>query len=263
MRNEVEHCEKDSPTGIAILLMESLVTLLETHQSHGIVPLNGNNAVFWAERLIKCQTKFKKQRKPTRLDIGYHYTSNNFIEGISYEGLMTIHDRTKAKHANTQNRAYFGNGIYLANNPYAFQRYGPHGIMVAVLIGTMHDMGTNNATTAQPCDTIIGNKRSTDAPFYNEIIPRRSCQVLPLVRFERDKVLNDTNAADALWSVHDHLQALLDQYFNEGQPTFLTRFGVNGEVVEQGLPLHRAQDEAERQRQELEAAAQRQRRRAA
>jgi len=227
--------EEESPTGIAILFLEHLDALLEPHSGHDILPLNQNNAVHWTERLLECQAKFKSQGKPTRIDIGYHYTHAAFFEGIQNKGLMTIDDRVTSGHQNTRNTAFFGDGIYLANNPFSHQKFGSLGLMVAVLTGSMHHMGTKPvSSSAQPlpdCDTIIGNKKSEDRPFFNEIIPRNSCQVLPLVQFQRDNALCHK---DALWSVHEQLQGLLDAYFNEGKATVLTRFGANSLVISQG-----------------------------
>lgn len=119
-KHELEQM-KQSSTGLAYLLVEQLIEITKEYTTKGIEPIARDDLVFTAERILECQKSFKKKHKPTYVTIGYHYTRNKNLKHIKQDGLLTIDDRKKQKHANIQNRAVFGNGIYTSNNPLGFR----------------------------------------------------------------------------------------------------------------------------------------------
>mmetsp|Transcript_782 Transcript_782/g.1276 ORF Transcript_782/g.1276 Transcript_782/m.1276 type:complete len:139 (+) Transcript_782:473-889(+) len=114
----------------------------------------------------------------------------------------------------------FGNGIYTANNPCAFRRYGEVGLLVATLLGKVQRMfGRNDGADA---NTVIGNKRETiyrgSIPYHDEIVLRQSSQCLPLMQY-KSHLAHD----DLIWTYHIELQKLVDNFFNGEAPTELER----------------------------------------
>ena len=231
-RRKAEHdLMKGSAAGVSVLLVEKVIQLLRPHRASGVKPVGRDDAVFLAEKILELQDTFKQRGCPPHVDIGYHYTAQANIGAIRKGGLLTVEDRIANKNKNVENRAYFGNGIYVANNPNAFKRYGEVGLLVAILRGNVQDLGTerfdSSSTIVYPTtNTITGNKAGTN-PYKNEIILRTSSQVLPLVKFSKDK-MDDPTFADMLWSIHKQIQyEILDVFFNESQKTCVTRIQKN------------------------------------
>ena len=72
-------------------------------------------------------------------------------------------------------------------------------------------------------DTIIGNKTG-NSPFEDEIILRKNCQALPLVRFKRERLIGGGQEfLNLLWSVHEEVQGILDKHCNNSAATPLPR----------------------------------------
>ena len=226
-RKDEHNMMKGSTAGASVLLVEQVITLLQPHLASGIKPVGRDDAVFLAEKILELQDTFKQGGCPPFVDIGYHYTAKSNIRAIRTSGLLTVEDRIAKKNKNVVNRAYFGNGIYVANNPHAFRSYGEVGLLVAILPGNVQDLGTEHfdrsSTIVYPTtNTITGNKIGPN-PYYNEIVLRTSSQVLPLVKFPKDKI-QDPTFADLLWSIHKQIQhEILDVFFNESQKTCVTR----------------------------------------
>jgi hypothetical protein len=57
------------------------------------------------------------------------------MDSIQQDGLMTVADRDRNGIRNRQKGTYYGDGVYIATNPYAFQSFGNVGLLVAVLLG--------------------------------------------------------------------------------------------------------------------------------
>ena len=208
---------KESPTGRAVLLVEAVITLLAPYAAKGIEPIGKDDAVYLAEKLIECQSNFKSQGKSPLVTIGYHYTPKQNLEAIRVDGLLTVEDRIAAKNKNVSNRAFFGNGVYSGTNPFAFTPYGDIGLMIAIIKGTEQHVGKTPSpqyALLPDTDTIVGNKTGK-APHHDEVIMRKSCQVLPLIQFDKQRIdARDADFTNTLQNVHEQLQKTLDEYLN-------------------------------------------------
>jgi len=225
-RNKRQESERkmmlQSPQGRAVLLVETVIRLMEPLVSSKIMPVGKDNAVYLAEKMILLQDEYKKQGRPTHVSICYHYTGTENMDAIRCDGLLTVDDRVGKKSEIIRHGAYFGDGIYTANNPEAFTRYGDIGLIVAVLKGNEQDLGTNPKSQLIDggTNTILGNKHGSD-PYYNEIILRSSSQVLPLVKFPKDL---DPDFLNKIWNIQKLLQEqVVDKYFNDSVRTVVTR----------------------------------------
>ena len=94
---------------------------------------------------------------------------------------------------------------------------------MAVLRGNEENVGTrSNPTLKTDTNAIIGNKNGL-IPLYDEIILKKSAQVLPLVKFQQDKITNAA-FADTLWAIHQQIQhQVLDEFFNNSVRTEVAR----------------------------------------
>jgi hypothetical protein len=77
-----------------------------------------------AEKLFQLQETFGERGVDTTVDIGYHYTQEVHYEKIRENGLMTKSEREQCKIGSHTNGQVFGEGIYTANNMFAFRSYG-------------------------------------------------------------------------------------------------------------------------------------------
>jgi len=190
-----------------------------------------------AERLLDCQKEFQQLNAPSKVRLAYHYTREDNMDRIKTEGLMTRadQDRTSAR----LNGIVYGDGVYVSTNPFAFHgRYGNVGILVAVLMGKTQRVDDRTAVRGRTCfdkqvNTIIGNKRRAidnrpETRLFDEIVLQKSCQCLPLVRFD-DLLVSATDdggpSNDSVWAYHSEMQRLVDYYFNNGtKPSIVSTF---------------------------------------
>jgi hypothetical protein len=115
---------------------------------------------------------------------GYHNTKPDAMSHITTKGLMTRSER--GTHAAG---LAFGDGIYTANNPFAFQHFGPVGLLVARLQGIRQRQQMSIVTHSRghvpppvvpgvgAVDTVVGNKADrklslsdSDNHFQDEIV---------------------------------------------------------------------------------------------
>jgi deltex len=213
---------KGSMAGRSVLLVEKTIRLIEALSTINdeLEPVGKDDAVFLAEKMLELQATFKKEGKPYHVCIGYHYTPSDNLNSIRTDGLLTVDDRIQAKHTNTKNSAFFGNGLYTATNPLAFTPYGDVGLLMAVLKGKEEIIGSRSGPPSaldSDVNTVIGNKKG-NSPFQDEVILKTSSQALPLVKFNTAKI-TDQQFADMIWTLHQQIQhQVLDEYFNESAP---------------------------------------------
>jgi len=115
----------------------------------------------------------------------------------------------------------FGKGIYTANNPYAFSRFGPIGIFVARLKGTCvkwDDLGGNEALVSAGMHTVLGNKQK-GVPDTDEVVLRNSSQCLPLLCYNSIP-LGDKDVKSVLRKITVSLQKLADQCLSCNLPLY-------------------------------------------
>ena len=234
--------------GRAFFLVERLIqvrknTLLEilaaSHKNkqqpkqHGSPTLVGHDDMVWlAERFFVCQQDFKALGKPTQVTLAYHYTSVWNLQSIRQGGLLSHPEQQQpttmnsgAVTPNTSKRpgAFFGQGIYVSNNPYIFAPYyGDTCLLVAVLKG--HQVRVEKGGTNDPAvDTALGNKTNPKHPLAEESILQQASQCLPILRFPRTFLYPngtlDLHADALIRTFYEKVQQVLDEFLNENIPT--------------------------------------------
>ena len=235
--------------GRAFLLVERLIqvrknTLLEVlaasnnnntqPKQHCSPTLVGHDDMVWlAERFLACQQDFKAFGKPTQVTLAYHYTSVRNLQSIRQGGLLSHPEQhqhtTSAVTPNTSKIpvAFFGQGIYVANNPYIFAPYyGDTCLLVAVLKGHQVRVEKGGATDDPGMDTALGNKTTPNHPLAEEAILQQASQCLPILRFPRtflypnNRTL-DPNADALIRTFYEKIQRVLDEFLNESTPTVI------------------------------------------
>lgn len=184
-------------------LVESIIALLQTKQlsSQGIQHVDKNDAISQAEGFLECRSKFKQASKSTRVSLGYYFASQPTIEAKC--GVV--------QHFSVQ----FGDGICTQTNPQAFPKRGTFGLMLAIVRGSEQDIRSDpKVPVSDLVDAIVVNRQGKH-PCEDEIVVRESYQVLPLVKFNRQNIQNDTKLLDLLWSIHEEVQRNLDNRFND------------------------------------------------
>lgn len=156
--------------------------------------------------------KFEQLGKPIVVKVGFHYTKNSSIQRIQKSGLTPSNEK-----------GFYGSGVYLCENPHAFSTYGDTGILVLYISGTeqvLRNDQKSDTPNFYDCDSFRGNKLSKgsssvfrQAPkttYFDEIIVRDKSQVLPVFAFPRDAV----NNADHIFEFHKRVQELVDRTVN-------------------------------------------------
>lgn len=161
--------------------------------------IRDDKRLYWLiEGFLRKRRLFEQEGKPTYVDVGYHYTDK--ISAIERDGLKVM-----------GRREYFGPGIYVGNNPFAFRGYGKVGVIVLVLKGRVRWAINKNFTDSFPVhDSVAGNKafpsKPTGEPFpsryFDEIVLKSFDQALPILQFNRNAVANKT---EFMWTLHKAL----------------------------------------------------------
>jgi len=171
-----------------------------------------DDVVDMAKKFIDRQNEFRRGNRPTLVVVGYHYTHSANMNNICRDGLLTPAER------NTNRGGTYGPGLYTGNNPDAFQGYGDVGLMLAVLKGNEKRVSRGDAHNPN-INTCVGNKTGGTG-YADEIVLQHSSQCIPLFRYTRTSSAGDSGA---IWECHEQVQTLLDEFFNEGQKTKVTR----------------------------------------
>lgn len=166
-----------------------------------------------AERFTECQESFRRAGKPIVVEVGFHYTHPKHLESIRTRGLVV---GRKARHGSR-----FGSGVYIANNPHAFMTYGGMGVIVLYIQGTTKQLTVGfPSQVGLDIDTLRGNKLTRTSqhnfaghpisPYFDEIVPRTTEQVLPIMYYRREML----NNAELFFELHRELQSLVDTCLN-------------------------------------------------
>lgn len=168
-----------------------------------------------ADQFLRCRENFRFCYKPNLVKVGFHYTRTRgkykgTVENIRRYGLRP------------SNRAYYGSGIYLGENPHAFSTYGDTCILVLYIPGTVLNLGKSGVSDKhRDVDSFRGNKlskkikcsryfKSAKTTYFDEIIVQSEKQVLPVFAYPRSTV----NDADQLHLFHKQVQELVDRTIN-------------------------------------------------
>lgn len=144
----------------------------------GIEALAEDDLFFFAYALVKQRDSFKALGHPHEVSVAFHYTSSASISTIQKVGLLTKQERTQQAISASYHGAVYGDGVYTADNPFAFASYGDTGLICAILKGREFDQRKRNqiGTSSQyPSDVgaVIGNKGTggvnDTTTFYDEI----------------------------------------------------------------------------------------------
>ena len=169
-----------------------------------------DDMLIMVERLLEAQFEFSG--KDTQVDIGYHYTRIENLEKIKENGLLSKAERQECGVVSNYNGSVWGDGVYTANNPYAYQKFGPIGLLVARL------KGTSGPAKRRGCG-FVGDTAIASAGSSNEmVILAKSYQCIPLVQFQRLDRPDDA-AEKALRQIHGKLQGIVDVFLNNGIKT--------------------------------------------
>lgn len=182
-------------SGKAIRFVEKLHAELAKFNrvSHSeLESLGADDLVLLVEQLLYTQDRFIQEGKPHFVDVGYHYTQAPNIDRIRTDGLLTKGERyDRGIDAVAIGGAFFGDGVYTADNPTAFQKRGNVGLFVARLKGR-EVRHLDSVSYDRHYDTLIGKKNWTPSPhFSDEIVLRSSTQVLPLIKYPTTMLTHD------------------------------------------------------------------------
>lgn len=221
-------------------------SLTKEHGDKGIEPVAQDQMVPMTENMLECQETFKQAKKNTKVDVGFHFTSESGLEHIQRDGLMTMEDRESNPKLNPQEAGRkhglaFGDGVYTGNVPAVIKRYGNVGMLVIRLQGKTKRISPNDVeltgTLAKPgCrvkpsvavgqkaihegyDTVIGNKQWSTTPNrerYDEIVLLQSCQVVPVLKFNATLVRDKSTAIPgAFLPWVNAMKKIVDDFFNK------------------------------------------------
>ena len=230
MKDEEEKAMHESASGKAVLFVQKVLDAHKRLQSstkdssvdEQIGAVARDDMVALVEQMLHLQSAFEASGKPVVVDIGFHYTTPQNLDKIRENGLMTKADRT-ARNVNAAPRgSVFGDGIYTGNNPYCFMNFGVVGLLVARLKGVveMSSSRSSKASTSANVDTVIGNKRGTQYPYYDEVVLQRSAQCVPLARYSSSliDIRRTSSMGNQIVHVyHRELQKIVDTFFNGGK----------------------------------------------
>ena len=223
--------------GRAVLFVEKVLTVIMQliHQNGGdyeskISAVSRDDMVTLAERMMETQEKLRWQGKPTKVDLGYHYTSESCMKHIRTGGLLTKKERLEQKVGIRANGAVFGDGIYTANNPFCFRGFGVVGLLVARLQGVTRRVENFQLPERDGSfETIVGNKKRRQnhhgnryafLDHYDEVILLEPSQCVPLIRYSSKLIpqaiqYGGPYSETPLLKFHIEMQKLLDEFFNK------------------------------------------------
>jgi len=201
-------------------LVDEMQKKLDPSIAQAIKPVAVGDLVYFTERMIEMQARFKREGKPTLVDVGYHYTRSTNMENIRQGGLMTRTERDASKINSSFNGAVHGDGVYTGNNPHAFHGFGRSdiGLLIARLKGqTKQSLPYQPTASTDPSNTGIAG-----AGVQEIAVLRSSSQCVALVQFNASLIKKWQRNHPGNKVVHDYqcrLQKILDDVFNGGRPT--------------------------------------------
>jgi hypothetical protein len=194
----------------SVLTMRNEFSQLEGSQ---VELINADDLFYMTMRTLSLQLAFHVDRKPTTVDLGYHYTMKENLATIWSVGLMNIQER--AAHglsAERNNGDKYGQGIYTATNPCAWHgRYGDVGLIVARLRGADADFDPKCANHTHDSVTVHRND------CRECVVLATSEQCIPIVQFDANQISRNSHIHPGNMLVnryHIALQSVVDEVFN-------------------------------------------------
>jgi hypothetical protein len=139
------------------------------------------------------------------VDLGYHYTSTCRLKSIETHDLLTNIERTQRR-ITIGGGGIFGDGIYTADNPFAFYHYGYDVCLICVrLRGTVKYVTQGRLTKDSAIHCVIGNKMlslpsdSSKTHYANEVVLQSSSQIIPVLQVRREVITNTAIMPYANW----------------------------------------------------------------
>jgi hypothetical protein len=182
----------------------------------------------FAKAMLELQQDFFLKNVNGYIDVGYHYTGKKNLSNIRHHGLLTRKDRDSYKVHSTLHGSVFGDGIYTANNPHNFSKYGDTGLLVARIPGQMTRSLQPSMTVDTNTNTIIGDKMNHATGLqrldkdnwpisdsYHEIVLRSSAQCLPVISFD-SRTRQSNEGIKYIKMMEKGLQEIFDTLFNRG-----------------------------------------------
>eukprot|EP00547_Thalassionema_nitzschioides_P007154 CAMPEP_0194219632 /NCGR_PEP_ID=MMETSP0156-20130528/26435_1 /TAXON_ID=33649 /ORGANISM="Thalassionema nitzschioides, Strain L26-B" /LENGTH=385 /DNA_ID=CAMNT_0038949383 /DNA_START=11 /DNA_END=1168 /DNA_ORIENTATION=+ len=218
-RKSEEAAMMKSSSGRAIRLVEKVMKLARSFQLETIA---ADGMVYLAERFVETHDAFWTIYKPSSITVGYHTTNPHSLDAIRTHGLLSRGER--GGYDSEGHHLYFGDGIYISNNPQAFLNYGEVGIMVASLVGKTRRIERcgMNLTKNEDLDAGVGNKRlhkrgyckpEIGAPFHgDEIVLRTAGQCVPLITYPTAMVIS-ADGANRIKECEKQLNTILRDFF--------------------------------------------------
>mmetsp|Transcript_58064 Transcript_58064/g.173293 ORF Transcript_58064/g.173293 Transcript_58064/m.173293 type:complete len:621 (-) Transcript_58064:53-1915(-) len=234
-KNDESRAMASTHEGRAWLFVEAVLGVHEQLQSqwttNHVAPVSTDDMVWLAERLMRARKNFEESKRPAKVDLGYHFTSAHNMRNIRKDGLMSYSERKGHYSGTARSRgAYFGHGVYTANNPFSFRHLGDVCLLVARLQGVVKYMSgrahhfSSETNSGGDCDTVVGNKHIPI--FSDEVVLLRSSQCLPLICFSASLVSLKADEARGniiIHAYHEKIQRLIDDYLNGGFNTAVLR----------------------------------------
>ena len=151
------------------------------------------------------------------------------MNDIRTNGLMTKEDRLNNKVHVATKRAVFGDGIYTANNPSSFMKFGSVGLIVARLQGKSIRVPRrsflNYETPKLEKNTIVGDKSAASLAMWpksdlqHEFVLQSSSQCLPMIRYNRKFLTPSLFIGEGeayILRFANSLRMVIDEIFNDG-----------------------------------------------
>jgi hypothetical protein len=145
-------------------------------------------------KLLERQASFLASNVDSTVDIGYHYTFSTYLKQIRTHGLLTEIER-KQRGIMIGGGGIFGDGIYTADNPFAFSNYGSDICLICVrLRGTVKCVTQGRLTKDAAIHCVIGNKMlslpsdSSKTHYANEVVLQSSSQIIPVLQVAKEVI---------------------------------------------------------------------------
>lgn len=165
-----------------LLAIHGHVTRKHPNVAHLFGLVTEDTVVSLVERLLIKQSEFQADKKPFRVEIGYHHTKSDHIEGIRSHGLLTREDQKNLGVVAKLNGKALGDGVYTANSPHRYLgRYGNAGLLVLRVrgserVGRMAFDGTESDSS----DTVLDKQW----PNTGVVLLKTSSQCVALVHYD-------------------------------------------------------------------------------
>lgn len=201
----------NSTIGKAWKFVEQVMTRTKSWIRNGVTPVAIDDMVYMGENFIDKRDTFvsipgSSSVCDVTVQLAYHYTDPDNLMRIRTSGLLSRPERqSKGIESHRFNGSCYGEGVYVALDPFRTRNYGSVGVMVAIAQGNCSPYQTLH----HPYDSIRIESRQF-------VVLCSSHQCIPLLCFPREMVVEK---AVLLHEYHVQMQHLLDEHFNENSPT--------------------------------------------